>query len=190
MAAAPNLLDAKKLIDEASYDAARSMYQEIVAGGGVERLDALYALGIMWQIGNFGGAETSDCKAAYYYSLAADEGHVMAAYQLAGYYEKQDRSAEALDLLKKIAGVNASAAYWVWRMLIEKPQLASHPEEAATYLNLAIDQGHLLAKKVRLLRRLKGQEGLLKALIGPIEFVRWFIGAYRAASSNDKEKYT
>lgn len=149
---------------------------------------AAYCLGLVYD-GGLGVPKDKDA-ALRYYTLADAEGYELGTYRLGHMLLVRDESAAALAKFKSIAKRNPSAAYWIYRVMAEvTDRRGAHREESERYLAMAASEGHVLAKRVYALRRLRDEEGILKIPGGLLEVVGLVFYAAKLGANGEKLLY-
>ncbi len=181
-------LKAAKLLAEAKrYTDSVDMLKEIISGAGIEAPAAAYSLGVLFNIEGTG--IQNEQLSERYYLVAESEGVEMASYQLAGYYHEKGRLDESIARYRLLASKLPSSSYWAYRILSDNPNLKISENELKFYLDLSIRQGHILARKIDVFQRIKGEHGLLKIPGGFIDLLYLFFDSYKFARNGDKTMY-
>jgi TPR repeat protein len=144
-------------------------------------------LGIIYQAG--GGAPANIDDATNYYLIAEQSGYSMATYRLGGIYNKRGELRKAYDSYQATAQNNPSAAYWAYRLLALDNNLDTNPNASDKYLNIAAEQGHVLAQRIIAMKYISGGNGFLKIPYGFYLFLKMAWSAIRVTSEGEKLKY-
>lgn len=181
-----DLNNAKTLLKNKNYHEAISAFDNIVASDSACVGEAAYCLGIIYQSGE---AAPKDIKRAEaYYRIADERSYAMAAYRLGGIYNNNCMYADAFVFFKKIAENNPSAAYWAYRLIVDK-KIPNHEEDINVYLELAAAQGHILAERALAFRYICGRKGIRNIPKGFFRYVKMARNAANVINSGDKLKY-
>jgi hypothetical protein len=175
----------RRHIHEGQIDEGIKQCLELVELGSAEAQDYL---GILYCVGI--GVPKDRAKAEYYFLLSHNRGYAMGTYHLAGEYQRESKTKEALELHKSIAEINPSAAYWAFRDLetlaLENDELN---READKYLRLASQMGHAQANKTIAIRTIKGNYGLIKIPYGIYLLVKAIVFGVRSVTKGERFKY-
>lgn len=150
--------------------------------------EAAYCLAILYETGH-GLAQSSELAESFFRESEI-QGYAPAICQLAGYSLRKRDLDGALKRYISVAEQNPLAAYWVYRVLTENPQLRTRDNEEEIYVDLAARQGHLMARKAQLLAEVKGKKGVAAIPRGLAGFMPLFIAMFRAVRRGDKSKFT
>lgn len=178
---------AKLMLGQRRFPEAIALFKAIVNENSEASPEAAYCLGILYQSGN--GVQKSVEEAEKYYLLAEQSDYTMATYRLAGIYHRRGELPKAYASYRSIAQNNPSAAYWTYRLLMSDKSLDSDPSAGEKYLNIAVEQGHVLAQRVMAIEHIYGKRGLLKIPIGLYLFLKMACNTIHAASRGEKLRY-
>lgn len=132
------------------YFIARKMFEEIQ--NDVD--DAKHQLAYLYQMG-LGGEKLTDRSIDLYKTLAY-KGNVDAAYDLAGFYLRANKTLESIEFFEISAKAgNCSANYWLSEIYAGHGGFETNIAVSMEYLELATQQGHLLAKRYILKEKIK-----------------------------------
>lgn len=168
------------------------MYLRIINENSSEKSHAEYALGVIYDGGL--GVERDPVLAERFYALAEDGGLHMASYWLAHILFSRGDFEQALQKYRKVAHINPSAAYWAYLILRDHKALPSHGTEKDELLSLAIELGHIHAKRIQIRETIKGRNGVWRIPAGLIGYVKllfevWKVAGDIVAGDGDKMRY-
>ena len=184
----PSLVQAKELLKSGKFKEAIDIYQSLLAERSDGAAEAAYNLGIVYQVGS--GVNVNIAEAEKYYRLADSLGYKMATYRIANLLFKSGNIDEALLFYEKIAESNPSAAYWSYRILNKKNTVNDRAVFVDHYLELAANQGHVLAQRAIAMNFLKGEKGIFKIPLGVKLYINTLVNMTRVVKRDDKLKYT
>jgi len=185
------LARAKELLLKEKFRAAVAIYNEVIEGGSRWHANgpcmAAVSLGIA-----FGaeGPHQDMIASEKYYLLAEELGSPLATYYLAGRHHRNGNVGEALKRYRAIAEEDASAAYWAYRILDADEGLRTTPGEHQYFRQIAIRNGHLLARRDEVRERILGRRGAWQVPGGIADYFRLYLSAYRAAKAEEDFLYT
>jgi TPR repeat protein len=178
---------AKTMLREKRFQEAIAILEAITNRKSDASAEAAYCLGIIYQAGS--GAPANIHDATNYYLIAEQSGYSMATYRLGGIYYGLGESRKAYDSYQTIAQKNPSAAYWAYRLLALDKNLDTNPNASDKYLNIAAEQGHVLAQRIIAVKYISGSNGLLNVPHGLYLFLKMAWNAFRVTSKGEKLKY-
>jgi TPR repeat protein len=178
---------AKMMLREKRFQEAMAILEAITNRKSDASAEAAYCLGIIYQAG--GGAPANIDDATNYYLIAEQSGYSMATYRLGGIYNKRGELRKAYDSYQATAQNNPSAAYWAYRLLALDNNLDTNPNASDKYLNIAAEQGHVLAQRIIAMKYISGGNGFLKIPYGFYLFLKMAWSAIRVTSEGEKLKY-
>ena len=181
----PDLLQVREAMRKGEVKKAISILSDMMSDP-ERRSAAAYTLGIVYDC----ETELADSNLAKeYYSIAETYGYELATYRIAGILQREGNLSDALTRFKEIHTTNPSAAYWCYRIAVSNPTLLNEFEDYRKYLSEAARNGHILAKRDDIFKRLKGRDGVLDIFVAAISFVRLFFQARAAVASKNKMLY-
>ena len=182
---------AQDLHRQKRYAEARLQFEKVLEENAPDAAEAAYSLGIYCELGEPGRLSQAerDVLAEKYYGLAEDMGYAMATYRKGTLRHRSGRFEEALESYREIAQSNPSAAYWAYRILADGRCAADEVGAAEGYLNMAADQGHILAQRRVAMQYINGKFGFRSIPHGVKLFLQmtWNL---KVIFKNEKLKYS
>jgi TPR repeat protein len=179
---------AQRATHAGSYSEAIPTFRRLTENESIIGGEAAYCLAVLYETGS-GVVQSSD-EAERLFAQSETYGYSPATYQLAGYSLRKGQLKDALERYRSVAEQNPSAAYWVYRLLAENPELRTETNEEQLYLKLAVKQGHLMARKALLLAKIKGRHGITAIPSGVAGLLPLYRAMFRAVKDRDKSKFT
>lgn len=178
---------AKIMLREKRFQEAIATFEAVANGKSAASAEAAYCLGIIYHSGE--GAPANIDDATKYYLIAKRSGYPMATYRLGSIYNKRGELRKAYDSYQALAQNNSSAAYWAYRLLALDKNLDTNPNASDKYLNIAAEQGHVLAQRIIAVKYMSGSNGFLNVPYGLYLFLKMARNAVRVAGKREKLKY-
>lgn len=182
-----DLSDAEDAVRAGRVLDAMPVLERLIDNDSEEKAEAAYCLGLIFEIGH--EVATNVQKAEEYYLMAEAEGCRLATYRLAALFLRAGDHAAAMTRFRLAAPDNPSAAYWAYRCLQQDARLELFNGEASHYLNLAIELGHVHAKRIAIVQKIRGQQGLLRIPVALVQYVLLLKEAGAAVMNKERLRY-
>jgi len=164
------------------------MYENMLEDKGDLVGIAAYVLGMIYQEGT--RVDKDNEKSLSYLEFSEAHNCYLATYYLACLKSKQNDKIAAFKKFKEISEIHPSAAYWAYRLLVDETNKIEDEKSWEYYRDLAIEQGHIYAKRDEVRERAFGKKGLSKIIPGIIDWIKLYPEAKAAVRRDDKKLFT